>query len=35
MDADEFAGKIVAMMQSQFGMKPKGSVGSYQRPYLA
>jgi hypothetical protein len=35
MDAEEFAGKIVAMMQSQFGLKPKGQVGSYQRPYSA
>ena len=33
MDADEFANRIVAMMQSQFGLKPKGQVGSYQRPY--
>ena len=33
MDADEFANRIVAMMQSQFGLKPKGQIGSYQRPY--
>jgi len=35
MDADEFTNRIVAMMQSQFGLKPKGQVGSYQRPYPA
>ena len=35
MDADEFTNKIVAMMQSQFGLKPKGQVGSYQHPYPA
>jgi hypothetical protein len=35
MDAEEFVNRITAMMQSQFGLKPKGQVGSYQRPYLA
>jgi len=35
MDANKFANRIVAMMQSQFGLKPKGQVSSYQRPYLA
>ena len=35
MDADELVNRITAMMQSQFGLKPKGQVGSYQRPYSA
>ena len=35
MDADEFVNRITVMMQSQFGLKPKGHVGSYKRPYLA
>ena len=35
MNVDEFTKRIVAMMQSQFGLKPKGQVGSYQRPYPA
>jgi hypothetical protein len=35
MDAEEFVNWIIAMMQSQFGLKPKGQVGSYQHPYLA
>jgi hypothetical protein len=33
MDAKEFVNRITAMMQSQFGLKPKGQVGSYQCPY--
>ena len=35
MYADEFVNQITTMMQSQFGLKPKGHVGSYQHPYLA
>ena len=35
MDADEFTNRVVAMMQSQFGLNPKGQIGSYQRPYPA
>ena len=35
MDVDEFVNKITAMMQWQFGLKPKALIGSYQRPYLA
>ena len=35
MDDEEFVNRITAMMQSQFGLKPKGHVGSYKRPYLA
>jgi hypothetical protein len=35
MDADEFVNRITAMMHSQFGLKPKGHVGSYQCPYPA
>ena len=33
MDDDEFINRITAVMQSQFGLKFKGQVGSYQRPY--
>jgi hypothetical protein len=35
MNVDEFVNWITAMMQSQFGLKPKGQVGSYRHPYLA
>jgi len=35
MDDEEFVNRITAMMQSQFCLKPKGQVGSYQCPYLA
>ena len=35
MDANEFVNRITTMMQSQFGLKPKGQVGSYQCPYQA
>ena len=35
MDVDKFVNWITAMMQSQFGLKPKGQVGSYQHPYPA
>ena len=35
MNADELVNRITAMMQSQFGLKPKNQVGSYQHPYPA
>ena len=35
IDADEYINQITTMMQSQFGLNPKGQVGSYQRPYSA
>ena len=35
MNADDLVNRIIAMMQSQFGLKPKNQVGSYQCPYLA
>jgi hypothetical protein len=35
MNADELVNRITAMMQSQFGLKPKKQIGSYQYPYLA
>jgi len=35
MNANELVNRITAMMQSQFGLKPKNQVGSYQCPYLA
>jgi hypothetical protein len=35
VDAEEFVNQITAMMQSQFGLKPKGQVGSYQHPNSA
>jgi hypothetical protein len=30
-----FVNRVIAMMQSQFGVKPKGQVESYQCPYPA
>jgi len=35
MDANERISRITTLMQSQFGLKPKNQVGTYQRPYLA
>jgi len=35
MNADDWVNRITALMQSQFGLKPKNQVGSYQCPYLA
>jgi hypothetical protein len=35
MNADDLVNRITAMMQSQFGLKPKNLVGSYQHPYPA
>jgi hypothetical protein len=29
MNADDLVNRITAMIQSQFGLKPKGQVGSY------
>ena len=32
--ADELLLKVIEMMKSQFGLKPKGLTFSYKRPYL-
>jgi len=35
MNTDDLVNRITAMMQSQFGLKTKNQIGSYQHPYLA
>jgi hypothetical protein len=35
MNADELVNRVTLMMQTQFELKPKNQIGSYQCPYLA